>query len=181
VGLGAAATARTRGKYKDPISLELTNLDTGTTIVEDFMDLEMFTLGDAELTWDEDVGIVLGVADGTSTAGVTVDILSSWITNFDVGMSSASITDGVFTATGIFASLPWALTSVGGDTVNAVLPLGSVPTLELFYDIPDSLVIDTDLYQETLLIDSFAEALEVPEPGTLSLLAVGGVMLMRRR
>lgn len=183
VDFGTHATNKS-AKATDPILLTLTDLDTQIAITEELMSFDMATAWDSDLEWDEDLGIIIDVPDdGASSALLSLNMESTWVTNQVLGTSEVSLVDGFFSATGIFADLDWQLNGAQGDITHASLHPDDMPSLVLEYDYPDEMIIDDHMYQETLSFDLglAVDVAAVPAPGALSLLAFGGLMVMRHR
>lgn len=154
-----------KGKWSDPISIELKEIETGRVITEQLFNIIMDGEANGEWSWDDIEGIVLDVPnDGLSFASITGGFNSSWITS-SPGLFSVSLADGVFSTSGSLDGLPWDLTYEGSDVVRAHLSLGSIPALEAEYQVPSSLVVGTNNYQPTLIIGSDAEVDNTCCPG----------------
>jgi hypothetical protein len=155
--------------FSDPISISLADLTDGTLITEDLFAIRAEGDMSGGWSWDEN-GITLNVpSDGVSSASITLDVLSSWITDPGIVASTVSLSDGVFTATGMFSGLPWIVTPT-----SATLHGGIFDSITLPYRIPSALINPSHLYRPSLLFNvgiSAHEAVSVPEPGLLSLVS----------
>jgi hypothetical protein len=134
----------------------MSDLDTGVSFSETLYHLDLDAVQDGQLFWNTVDGIVLDVPDRESSASLEGGFASSWITS-SPGLFSASLANGVFTPGGAFAVLPWVLTYEGSDIVRAQLLPVSIPVMEATYRIPDTLLVPTDHYRESLLMNSDAD------------------------
>jgi len=169
-------------KARDPISIELLDLDTGDLFTEELFSIDWSVTGDALLEFDTDLGIVLDVpADGFSNASFAGGFHSDWIV-VPMEPFAVSLADGVFSATGAFAGLGWMLTLDGSDVVRATLAADQMPNFATEYLVPDALLTDGHTYRQTLVLGLSGDAAEAaPAPGTVLLLVAGLVPLLRRR
>lgn len=170
------------GLISDPVSVGFLDLVTGAVVQEDLFDYFAYANGGAQLSWDQS-GVVLRLSDGgTGAVGFDFQPLSTWITDASLAPSSISFTKGNFTATGIFAGLPWV---VGATTVS--LAGGFLDAFTVPYDIPDELLVDDHDYVPFLNISTgaHAEISVVPEPSAWALAILGfglvGAAARRRR
>ena len=85
--------------------------------------------------WDSSGITLTAPLDGQSSASVSVDIgdtngagtySGSWVTDSDTGLSVASLANGVFTTSGIFATLPWIASPPTDPTTESLPPEPSV-------------------------------------------------------
>lgn len=169
-------------RFGDPVELSFYDefdhalLGTGTIYHDDFQ-----VSGNASITWDP-LGDLVITADMDATASIVIFTPSDWILNpFN---AAASIAEGVFTAGGMFAGLPWSV-GVDGDTVTATLPTADIPhDFGFIYDVsslPDAdgdvtAVLDTDTISRTSSYDT-----RIPSPGTLTLLGIAGLLAVGRQ
>jgi len=176
---------KTNWNVKDPISLELYEIETGLLFSEELFSLEISGQsldgqGPADMVWDE-TGITLSsTIDGQVLVNGRSD--SDWLVD-PIGQFGAEIINGEFVATGAWAGLDWQLT-YDESMVTAFLSAESFnPAFELDYQIPDSLLHEEYTYDVTLLLDgsSYSESESIPEPTTLVLLGLGGLALLRKR
>jgi hypothetical protein len=174
---------------KDPISVTITDLDGGGSVTEEIFDLLVQSLGKDSITewkYDWEEGVLLSTpkdADGfiQGSVSMTGECNSTWLVN-PFGDFGATLSGGVFSATGAWANLPWSLTYDGTDVVAAALGAAYMPT-DLDYVVPSALIQDDHQYSQDLSWDDEKEVWSdaTPEPATLSLLALGGLMALRRR
>jgi hypothetical protein len=108
-------------------------------------------------------------------------INSSWLVT-PYGEFGARLDQGVFTATGIWATAPWSLTYDDTDVVSAFLAPEYVPQV-LDYVIPDSYFTDGMTYEQSLTNhEEIALCVTcIPEPATVFLFGLGGLMLRRKK
>lgn len=168
------------GAWNDPISVGLLNTTTNSYIEEQLLTLDAYGAGDAELTWDSS-GLSFDVPiDGMSSGLYKLNLKSTWITNAPLGESHVQLKNGVFTTSGIFASLPWLLNGPQGAITHASLSPGFLDSINVSYQIPDSLLNDVDSYIESLIVDSSGIA-SIPEPAGAALMLLGAAYVTRRR
>lgn len=183
------APGRHRNGWDDPI---LFNVYDGVT--EELLRSEvLFDLsvnadrddGEFEWTWDES-GVMLSTPRsdlGTVTGSIMINggTTSDWITN-PIGRFGASLGDGEFSATGIWASLPWELTTDGSDVVSAFLPASAFSTVMSFdIDIPlpddDTEYVFEVSYDDVMVVEDE----NVPAPATLIIAGPFACLLGTRR
>ncbi|MCC6677031.1 MAG: hypothetical protein IT436_07800 [Phycisphaerales bacterium] len=149
-----------------------------STIYEDTFSVS----GHASIEWDplDDIVITAGVG---GSAAISIATPSEWVLNpLD---ASCFIANGVFSAYGLFAGLPWDVTS-GGGVVSARLPMAAVPhNFEFIYDV-SSLPGSMGDVLAVLSAESspgYAEDWNTvtPTPSTLTLLTMAGLVAVRRR
>lgn len=166
----------------DPIVATYTDEATGAVLGSNVVYRDSYVAtGRGEVHWNPLSGITL-VAPAGSTASVEIETPSAWVVNPFNG--TVGIVAGVFTATGAFAALPWNVSTVGGDVTATLSPgaLSDVLDLDLnLASLPGSVgdvgaSLDSDL-------DGWTEELRTvtPTPGSVALLAMGGVLAARRR
>ncbi|MFG0251996.1 MAG: hypothetical protein ACF8NJ_03885 [Phycisphaerales bacterium JB038] len=175
--------------YRDPVSLVLREVDTGAVWEETIWDMTIESAGAlAASAWlfSSDEGVVLEVGrDDQDDIGSTVTIAgqstSDWLLN-PYGEFSATLGPGGFSATGVWADLPWDLLYDGPDVIRATLPAVYLPTEQNFeYEVPDSLLTEDFLYDQALNLWDEQQGLAVlPAPGTFVLLAFASSALRRR-
>jgi len=184
---------KTAKRWRDPISLSLTEVETGQVYSQDLfsVNVDMEDYGHGAFTFDNGIageGVLLS-CDADENILMYGSSDSDWL-SFSYGDFSASLSEGIFTTTGAWASLPWQLTHEDpGDLLSDVLSasLSSDYLLtDLAWQIPETLMregftYDLDLdWDDSAFLDAVAVA-EVPEPMTLSLLAFGGLALLGKR
>jgi len=168
---------------KDPISLGFYDAESGSLIAEQDLWQEQWDVDFNGMVESNETGLTLSTGisgDPTGSASIELDTLGSWVQNPFNG--TASLIDGVFTATGNLAGLPWQITTVDDVTTSFLAAADLNPEFEFeilatgLGDQPMNmrLVSDEEDY-------AFAEASVVPEPGTLALLAMGWLGLARLR
>jgi len=181
---GTPGLAGSASRYRDPLSLSFFDEVTGGLVSSnDLFTEDWFTEGDASIGFDDTTGLSL-IGEIGGSAAITFATLSSWVLNpFNGGVS---IVNGAFSATGDLASLPWIVSTVGGQTMATLMPgdlnldfqfmveatgLGS-PTHDLLT------VLSADGQG---LADVYETASEVPEPSTFVLFGMGACGLLGRR
>ena len=164
-------------KLKDPLSIILTDLTLGASVQQTLFVSDFEAAVNGEWSWDSS-GIGLSAPlDGVSSVSIALDFPSSWITDPALVNSQVSLVDGVFSATGLFAGLPWAVTPT-----SAELPAGSLNSIAIDYQVPVNLLDDTHLYEESLTSDLAGQvAVAAPEPSAVVLVISGlGVLALFR-
>jgi hypothetical protein len=167
---------------RDPISVEVVELETATTYVEDLFGFNISADGMTDsYSWNWDsAGILLETPRGTEGAiegSVMIDgqSVSSWLVN-PIGSFGVSLAGGVFSASGAWANLPWQVTYDQGAAVSAFLPGADLASLELNYVIPDSILRDGFTYSHALIESTSLDATgaaPIPEPAEATLLLLG--------
>lgn len=147
----------TKPRWHDPTFIVLHEIETGDSVIERLFDLTIETTMNGNCSWDTLDGIVLDVpSDGASSATISGGFNSPWIISAP-DTFFVSLANGEFVAAGSLEGLPWTFTYDGPDIVGAELLASSVPVLEADYVVPDSLIVDTNTYQQTLIFESSAE------------------------
>ncbi|MFN0129648.1 MAG: hypothetical protein ACKV19_23535 [Verrucomicrobiales bacterium] len=114
LGEGSEANLNSAGKYDDPISLSIIDSVTGVLVAQQDLWNEGFTVdGGGSILWNDTDGLVLSAGLG-GFAEASFETLGSWVTNPFTG--TASISNGIFTATGGLEILPWQLSTIDGET-----------------------------------------------------------------
>ncbi len=167
----------TDSDFKDPIALNFFDAVTGELIAGQDLFLDHWRAeGNASVSYDPLVGLSF-IADADSQAFVTMNTLSAWVLNPFNGV--AGIVDGIFSATGDFAALPWLVSSVDGQTTATL----AASDLALDFEF---LVLATGLGTPAndVLVEISGDAqgsaeafLYVPEPSSGLLLLIGGLVL----
>jgi hypothetical protein len=173
VGAGAVpGVAGARANVTDPVNLSFFDGVTGALVAgEDLFSDEWSTLGTASIGYDPASGFSMSAA-ADSSAAVSFHTLSAWVLNPFYG--DASIVDGVFSATGDLAGLPW-IVSMLADQVMVTLAAGE---LDLDFDFQvqaSGLGTPTQDVRMELRADTqgFADTYEtVPEPSSLALCGI---------
>jgi hypothetical protein len=190
---GSPQFATFQGKFGDPIDVSLYDASDNDLIASQQLGaINMSSNLAGGVEWDN-TGLTLSAPiDGVSSADISADIgnsdgngdyADSWITDSDTGLSTVSLANGTFSATGIFAGLPWVLDNPSAPTMATLAP-GYLDSLGLDYQIPASLVSpDGEYYEQLTSQDSIEidESLPLPEPTSASivLLAVGAATRAR--
>lgn len=159
-------STKNAGYFHDPVELELLEVETGTITTEQIFSFDMDLSGVAEVTWDDATGIMLDAPlDGTSSIAISGGFASSWITA-SPGMFSASLMGGQFSTSGALDGLPWQLTLSGVNVIRAELLAIDMPILDATYEVPTSLIVSTNSYDQSLVFSGEAEvSLSSYEPG----------------
>jgi hypothetical protein len=171
-GSAVGNKVRDAASSRDPIMFELFDVDIdgnltllGTQAV--FNDLFSVT-GNATLTWDDSIGLVLTAFDAESTASVSF-MSGDWVQNPFNG--SASIIDGVFSASGDL-DLSWSVLMQDGMT-QAMLSPAQLSNVFDFTIVADGLL--APMHENVNLVvtadrDGYTAAYATPEPASLLLL-----------
>jgi hypothetical protein len=182
------------GKFYDPIDVSLYDASDADALVasQQIGAINMNSNFMGGVGWDSSGLSLSAPIDGQSSASITADVgnsdgngdyADSWVTDSYVGYSSVSLSDGTFTATGIFAGLPWQFDNPSSPT-EATLAPQYLDELDLDYQIPPSLVNSNDNYYEQLTSEEtldIEEAAPLPEPATLTgFAAFAAVGLLRK-
>ncbi len=215
---GEKKTKKTKKSVKDdikangfvgPVALALVDLYGDTdgaswSISEDFVELEGITLAnytlgtmaanDAAVWFDMDeyegsVRLEADLIDGLAQFDAFQEVIQSEALVVDLDVTGgAALTGGVFTPTGGYASLPWALEGAPGSYTAAMLPVSALP--EDGWEIERSDVEGDSSFWTTALIpknitmqieDVAYDAQHVPEPAGLGLVGLGVLAALRRR
>jgi hypothetical protein len=181
------------GKFSDPIDLSVYDTsDDQLVATQQLGALNAQDNGNANINWDNTGLTLMAANDGISAATMSLDIgdtdgmgtyAGSWITDSNVGLSTVTLGNGTFMATGYLATLPWQFDSATSPT-TASLPAGALDGLTLDYQIPSSAVNPDGMYYEELEADDYAELDEsnpVPEPGSAAALLASIIVLSGRR
>jgi hypothetical protein len=165
-------------------------MDTSVTTTEELFNLAI--VGESQeaaisFEYDLELGLTLsigrniaGLLDGSFSVAGSAD--SSWMVS-PFGEFGASLNNGLFMATGAWADKPWMLTHEGTDVVSAHLDAAFLPAV-FDYQVPDSVITsDNSEYQQDFEVESelTVSATELPEPTSLSLLALGVMLIHHRR
>lgn len=172
-----------RSYVRDPIDLSLFDSVTGSLLAEQTLFTDLFLAeGNATSSYDPTAGFTL-TADKNGLASFVLDMTSSWILNPMQG--GVMIDNGVFSATGDFAALPWALSSAGGVMTATLSPADLSLDLDLMIQptglgtpANDLLPVFTD--NENGFANDYATVPEAPA-WLLLLTALFGFVLIRRR
>ena len=172
-------------RWADPIDFRLINDRTQEEISEELFGLWLDAdFADDSASWsitESQFTLVAGGGNSGEWLGsVTMSgsAKSSWLLN-PLGDFSASLSGGLFAASGFWANLWQVQTDSMGRAISATLNMSQV-NFDLQYVIPDSIMNDTDSYTRVLsMTEDFDEHLEgvIPSPGALSLLGAGAVVL----
>ncbi len=108
-----------KGGYFDPLTLSYYDSLTGDLLASAvILDLDFQSAGDGSVAFSDTAGLTL-TSDANGDAQFDIATPSSWVLN---GLSgSASLSGGVFQATGDLAAMPWIIQNMGGVT-TASLP-----------------------------------------------------------
>ena len=180
LGFGGVGIAKGNGQVRDPYFLSIIDLDTGTEILEEIMSQTMGTEdGDYSL---DDTGIMLRVNRDKPDAWAELDFstTSSWVQMpYTYG---ARLTPAGLTAWGETPLSGWEVT-YDPDSITARYSFGEggQPYDSVDVEVPDSLLADGHNYSVNPGTSDGAYEYLVPEPATLSLLALGGLALIQRR
>jgi hypothetical protein len=190
-----AALTLNNGKFADPIDVSLYDASDADALVasQQIGAISMNNNFMGTVEWDSSGLSLSAPIDGQSSSSITADVgdsdgngdyADSWVTDSYVGYSSVSLSDGTFTATGIFAGLPWQFDNPSSPT-EATLAPQYLAELDLDYQISASLVNSNDEYYEQLTSEEtldIEEAVPAPEPATLTgFAAVAAIGLLRRQ
>ncbi len=159
------------GTGKDPISIILEDISSGTLHEEVIFDLGVSIFSDMEILWDA-LGILVKGSRGVASLGVATP--SGWTQDKS---GAFSLMDGVFSASGIFDLSGWQFNFINTEIESAFLPAAFLPDFSLTVT-PDGL-IDGNLYN--VYGDAGAEAAvseSIPEPSTKSLLWISLIILI---
>jgi hypothetical protein len=112
--------ANPKGDGRDPIVLSLYDELTGALVAEDVLFQDQFlTEYDGSIEWMPADGLVLSTG-AVGAASILFETPSHWVLNPFNG--SASLIDGVFSATGDLGVLPWNIFTLGDRTYARLLP-----------------------------------------------------------
>ena len=174
---------------KDPVLLTIWNLDTGEQISEQLGFVEGMCNSEGEAwssySFDSDEGVLLEADLANAEAAIHGAFDSSWLDD-PYGVFGASLANGLFDATGVWATLPWALTyAIAGDPTSGII----AAFLAADY-LPSSLAFTTpqayvDLgYDDQYEVNFFSEYIAtdqdtdiIPAPAS-TLLGVLGVLML---
>lgn len=187
-GKGPQAVATRNGhtaRWTDPIDLRLINDRTQEEITEELFGMWLDAdFADDSASWSITDSQFTLVAGGGNSGGwlgsvaLSGSAKSSWLLN-PLGDFSATLSGGLFNASGFWANLWQVQTDAMGRAVSATLNLSQV-NFDLQYVIPDSIMNDTDSYTRVLsLTEDFDEQIEgvIPSPGSIALLSAGAAVL----
>ena len=167
-----------KATYSDPMNLAFFDELSGALLTQqDLFTEDWQALGDASIDFDPATGLRMAAsADGS--ASLSFSTLSGWVLNPFNG--TAAIADGVFSATGDLAALPWTL-SMMGDELVASLSAGDLDLDFDFQVLATGLGSGRDL---RAVLSGDARGLAavyatVPEPSTLMLVCLAGLGLWR--
>lgn len=178
---------------KDPVLLTIWNNDTGEQISE----LLGFVEGACDSTdqawssysFDSIEGALLEADLLNASASLFGAFDSSWLDN-PYGAFGATLANGIFEATGVWASLPWALTyAIAGDPtsgiISAFLAAEYLPT-SLGFTVPQDYVDQG--YDDEYELNFFAEFVAfdrdshvIPTPASLPMAGLGLLILLQRK
>ena len=176
--LGPGGIIGARADYHDPMNLAIFDELSGALLTQqDLFTEDWQALGDAGIDYDPATGLRMAAsADGS--ASLSFSTLSGWVLNPFNG--TASIANGVFSATGDLAALPWTLSMIGNELVASL----SAGDLDLDFDfqvLATGLGSGRDL-RAVLSGDArglAAAYATVPEPSTLLLVSLVSLGLWR--
>ena len=155
------------GNASDPIGVRYIDLTSGTSLSQDLLSIDEHANFNGGLSWDSNGISLTAPLDGSSSASISLDVLSSWVSDPSLVDSTITLANGVFQKSGIFVNLPWVVTGT-----SAMLPGGILDLITVPFQVPDPLLNNNDLYQPELLLDQTATAIEaVPEPSSVSIIA----------
>jgi hypothetical protein len=164
---------------KDPISIEILDLNTNETLTEELFSYSVDGkgLGSWAFNTDHDDGISLELASGNASdafVGIAFSSSSSWLTS-PLGDFSARLTMAGFETTGVLYGQPWQLDYQDGRVVRASLAAQYLPSFDLEYTVPQSIIDPQHQYAESLLFSGETSLFDdqVPEPSSLLALAGG--------
>ena len=187
-GKGPQAVATRNGHtahWVDPIYISLLNDQTNEYWTEELFGMKVDAdFADDSASWsitDSQFTLVAGGGNSSQWLGsvaMSGSAKSSWLLN-PLGDFNASLSGGLFTASGFWANLWQVQTDGMGRAISATLNLSQVD-FNLKYMIPDSIMNDTNSYTRVLsLTEDYDEqiAAEIPTPGSVVLLSAGAVVL----
>ena len=178
-------------RFHDPFILGYIEEETNEWHEETLMAINYELSGNTEASFDfsgdvasEGISLLAFGDHKPSSILMELSCPSSWVREAPVD-SSISLIDGVFSATGIFESLHWNLTyGTDGFVLGATLAPEFIPDISVEAQTDTSSFVEGNHYKFFYVEDAewaMVESSAIPEPATISLLAVGMMMLFYRR
>ncbi len=175
--------------WRDPIFIQLTNDRTGESLSEELFRFDLMAdFADDSAGWTV-AGETMTLRAGGGETGnwlgsisITGAANSSWLLN-PLGEFGASLTGGLFAASGYWANLWQVQTDAQGRAIAATINLSDL-NWNLQYMIPDSVMNDTDSYTRVLsVIEDYEEqgGDVIPAPASLALLGLWCAVSRARR